>query len=663
MTVLLVLCVALVGAMLGRLAQLQLLDGAGHDARAVAANTRVSTAPATRGRILAADRTPLVTMTTSPAITIDPGTLARSDDQGRALLTRVARVIDRPVAQLIERTKVCGTAGAPRAPTCFDGAAHDPIPIATGVPPQRAMTLLERPEDFPGLAVRTEQGRAYPALARVNLAHLLGHLGRTSAADLKQRPGLTAQDLVGRSGLEQQYDAALRGTPGRSVVAVDARGLPQRQVSAIAPVPGRDLVTSLDPTVQRQAEQTLATTMARARKDGNPAGSAAAIVLDASDGAVVAMASAPAFDPRVWSGGVTSAEYGRLTAAQAGSPLVNRATSWATAPASTFKAFSLPAAIASGADPKGTHDCSSAVRIGDRTFRNFESVAYGPITMPRALEVSCDTVFYRWAYSAWQAAGGTGAPVDAPDPFASTARAFGLGARTGIDLPTEAAGRIPDRAWKQRYVAATRSAACARIRGGYPGMDKARADYLRGLDTENCTGGGAYRAGDAVNFSIGQGDVAVTPLQIAVGYGAVANGGTIWRPRIAAATQRPDGSDRVAVPAQRAGRVGLSATALSTVQQGLADVTTRGTARPAFRGFDLPEYPVSGKTGTAEVYGKQATSWFASYGPRTASGKQYVVVVAIADSGTGATYAAPAARSIWDVLRRMDPAEQGTARD
>lgn len=653
---LLVLSVALVATMLGRLVQVQVVDAAQYDARAVSANTRVSTAPATRGRILAADRTPLVTMTTAPAITVDPATLARSGDQGRALLARVARVIDRPVAQLLERTKVCGTPGAPRAPTCFDGAAHDPIPIAEGVPAGRALTLLERPEDFPGLAVRTEQGRAYPALGRVNLAHLLGHLGRTSAADLQRRPQLTAQDLVGRSGLEQQYDAQLRGTPGRSVVAVDARGLPQRQVSATAPVPGRDLVTSLLPDVQRQAERTLAATMSRARADGNPAESGAVVVLDASDGAVVALASAPTFDPRVWSGGVSATDYARLTDARAGSPLVNRATSWATAPASTFKAFSLPAAIASGADPKGTFDCSSSVRIGDRSFRNYESVAYGPITMQRALEVSCDTVFYRWAYAAWQKAGGTRAAIEAPDPFADTARSFGLGSPTGIDLPTEAAGRIPDRAWKQRYAAATRAGACARARDGYPGVDPTRAEYLRGLDRENCSSGGAYRAGDAVNFSIGQGDVAVTPLQIAVGYAAIANGGTLWEPRVAAATQRPDGGDRRAVPAQRAGTVGLPAQALTTVREGLSEVTRRGTAREAFAGFDLGTYPVSGKTGTAEVYGKQATSWFASYGPRTASGRQYVVVVAIADAGTGATYAAPAARSIWDVLRRTDAA-------
>ena len=154
-----------------------------------------------------------------------------------------------------------------------------------------------------------------------------------------------------------------------------------------------------------------------------------------------------------------------------------------------------------------------------------------------------------------------------------------------------------------------------------------------------------------MNFSIGQGDVAVTPLQLAVAYSAVANGGTLWAPQVAAATQRPGGGARQDLAPRRMGTVDFPGDSLAVDREGMAAVTRTGTAAAAFRGFPLDSYGVSGKTGTAEIFGKEATSWFASYGPRTASGKQYVVVAMITESGTGATYAAPAARKVWDALR------------
>ncbi|YAL84274.1 penicillin-binding protein 2 [Dermacoccaceae bacterium W4C1] len=649
--VLMVVAVALILGMVGRLAQLQISQGDELARQAGELNTRTTLTPAQRGRILADDGTALVAGTTAPVLTVDPAVLSRSGDGGLTLMRRVAAVIGGDPKALLERTKACGTAGAPSPPVCFDGSAHEPIPIASGVSGQRVLTLLERPEDFPGLAVSTMSDRAYPQLSKLDLAQVLGYLGRTNAQEVEGDSDLTSRDMVGRAGLERQYDSVLRGTPGRSTVAVDAQGLADRQVNSTAATPGRDVITHLDPAIQARAQQALHTAISTSRKDGNPTTSGAVVVLDASDGGVAAMVSAPSYDPRVWSGGITSSEYRALTASSTASPLLNRSTAFATAPASTFKAFSLPAAIASGADPDGTYDCSSSVRIGNRSFRNFESVAYGPIGMEKALEVSCDTVFYRWAYDAWVKAGGSQAGVDAADPFAASARSFGLGRATGVDLPGEASGRIPDRQWKQQYWKATRADACARVKGGYPGQSKERAAYLKQLDEENCTSGGTYRAGDAVNFAIGQGDVSATPLQIATGYAAVANGGTLWAPRLAAATRDPDGSDLRAVPAQRTGTVTLPAATRQVLTAGLADVTRQGTAAAAFRGFDLSSYPVSGKTGTAEVYGKEATSWFASYGPKTASGKQYVVVVMVPESGSGATYAAPAARSIWDLLR------------
>ena len=171
----------------------------------------------------------------------------------------------------------------------------------------------------------------------------------------------------------------------------------------------------------------------------------------------MAAASYPSYDPSVFAGGITAPDLARLTDERASTPLRSRLTAETFPPASTFKVISVPAAVNAGADLTGTYDCSPNVSVGGRVFNNYESRGYGPIDLHKALVVSCDTVFYRLAYAAWLAQGGLAAPVTAADPFVAMAKAFGLGRRTGVDLPGEAAGRVPDRAWKEQYWLATRA--------------------------------------------------------------------------------------------------------------------------------------------------------------------------------------------------------------
>ncbi|NHN55906.1 penicillin-binding protein [Calidifontibacter sp. DB0510] len=644
------------GVLLGRLVQLQIVQGDRMSSAAQQINTRTVSVPAQRGRILLADGTALVTNGSTSVVTIDPTVLADSSDGGRGILTRVAALLGGRVEDMIARTKPCGSRGAPPTPVCFSGSPVQPIPVLTGVSTARAMTLLERPEDFSGINVVQRQVRSYPAPSGINAAQLIGYLGQTNAADLQANSSLTADDLVGRSGLELGYDKALRGTPGATVLAVDARGLPQRTVSSTAPVAGRDVLTHLDPRVQARAEQALGATINRLKAAKKPVTGGAAVVLDASSGAVVAMASNPSYDPSIWTGGISAADYRALTAPGARDPLLNRAIGGLQPPASTFKAITLPGAINAGIDPKGRYACTSAVTIGSRVFKNFESAAFGTIDLPTALEVSCDTVFYRWAYDAWRAQGGIAAPASVSDPFRAMAAGFGIGRRTGVDLPGEAAGVLPGRQWKLDQWTAMRPTYCRRAKTGYPEVkDKQQAAYFTQLAKENCAAGYQWQPGDAVNFAIGQGDTLVTPLRMAVAYGAIANGGTLWTPQLVAATQRPDGTDRITIAPKAAGTVQVPAAARQIETTGLRRVVSGslGTAAAAFRGFDLSSYPLSGKTGTAEVYGKDATSWFLSFGPKLPSGRQYVVAVMIEQGGTGATAAAPTARSIWDVLRTL----------
>jgi penicillin-binding protein 2 len=646
---------SLMGALLGRLGQVQLADHDDYAAAAATVNSRVVVQPALRGRILDRTGAPLVDNTSEAVVTIERAALLDADDGGRALVERVAAALRLPVAQVWGRTQPCGTRDTPPPPVCWNGSPYEPVPVAAGVDPALALSLLERPEDFPGVEVAARPVRDYPSRSRAGAAHVLGYLTRAGAEDVRAGGGTVGDsDLVGRSGLEEQYDRVLRGTPGRTTVTVDPRGVVTGQLSVSAPVPGRDLVTHLDVRVQAAAERALAEAVQTARRRGEEADAGAAVVLDVTNGGVVAAASYPAYDPTVWTGGITERELASLTDPAAGTPLVSRVTSAAYAPASTFKVVSLPAAVSAGNPLGGRYPCTSSYRIGSREFRNFESRAYGSIGLREALVVSCDTVFYDFAYRSWQSQGGLAAHGDGGDPFIAAARAFGLGERTGIDLPGEQAGRVPSREWKQQQWRQTREDTCERARTGYPEVaatDGTRAAYLTSLARENCRTGFQFRAGDAANFSIGQGDMAVSPLQMARAYAAIANGGTLWTPHVASGFRQAGGGALETVPPHRDGSVGLSPAMLRFLQDALVGVVTEGTAKGAFTGFPLRQWPVAGKTGTAEVFGRGDTSWFVSYAPATKP--RYAVAVVVAQGGTGGETAAPAARRIHDVLRRI----------
>lgn len=642
--------VCLFGVLAGRLVQLQLFQHDQLAAAAAAVSTRELSEPALRGRILAADGTPLAANAPTTVVTVDPRVLLEAEDEGRALLRSVAQALDLPEERLWGRTRVCGSPGAPPPPGCFSGSPYQPVPVAYDVDPREALAVLERPESFPGVAVRTLPVRDYPRAGEVNAAHVLGYLGRPTASEVAGRADLDPGDLVGRAGLEQVYDAELRGTPGRTVVAVDPRGVVTERREHRDPVPGLDVRTHLDPEIQAHVEGVLERAVAGAREEGRPADSAAAVVLDVRTGAVVAAASLPTYDPGIWTTGLTQRQYDDLTDPDLGEPLVSRVLSRTFPPASTFKAVSLPAALAAGVDPEGEYTCPGEVTIAGQRFTNFESAAYGEIDLQRVMEVSCDTTFYRWAHDAWLAAGGL-AGEDLRDPFVLTAQDFGLGAPTGVDLPQEAPGRVPTRQWKRDYWESTREATCARAESGYPEVeDPERRAFLEQLAREGCTDGWQYRPGDAVNLSIGQGDVSVTPLQVAVVYAAIANGGTLWEPRVVAEVLGRDGRVVRSLEPQAAGQVPVDPESLEVVRRGLEGVNVRGTGAAAFAGFDLEAYPVAGKTGSAESFGRRSTAWYASYGP--VPDPRYAVVVLVEQGGLGGEVAAPAAREVWELLRR-----------
>jgi penicillin-binding protein 2 len=449
---------------------------------------------------------------------------------------------------------------------------------------------------------------------------------------------------VGRSGLEYSYNRYLSGVAGDREVSVDSMGRVISHGEQTAPQPGDTLVTSIDAEVQSIAENELERSILQARRTVDPvtgrpyaADSGSVVVLDAKNGRVVAMASNPTYNPGVWVGGVSQQDLDHLYSTKANTPLLSRATQGLFAPGSTFKPFTTAAALTHGYSTSDTLDCSSYYTVGDRVFKNYESAAYGPLTFAQALQLSCDTFFYRIGYAKWLQEGGDSGDTTIKDPLVQNAKNFGFGSRTGIDLPGEVPGRIADRRWKLSYWKANKDYYCKL--GKEDGED-----FIHVFAREFCTDGWRYRAGDAVNFAIGQGDTVLTPLQLAVAYAAISNGGTLWKPRVGKAIVDPDGTLVRRIQPQVASKVPIPQRVLTYIDHALEGTGKVGTMAWKMGGFPLDQVKVRFKTGTAEVYGKQTTSWVASYD------KQYVVVMQISQGGTGSGTSGESVRRIWESL-------------
>jgi penicillin-binding protein 2 len=671
LVVLQVLVLSMLLTLVGRLWYLQVDASENYKSAAAENGTRQIITPAARGMILDDRGRPLARNRTALVVSISRTAMLRQTDGGRALVAKVAQVIGKPFQEVWDRTRLCGSAGAPPSPQCFNGSPYQPIPVTDEASTAMALQIMERREDFPGVTAELTSVREYPEPLGANAAHELGYLGPVSDAELTARqkqvkagkdlPVLQPTDLIGRAGLEREYDSDLRGVPGVKTLSVDHQGGVSGVLSETEPTAGNYLVTTIDADVQAAAEQQLKAAISRARHTGDvnkgyakyKADSGAVVVLDVNTGAIVAMASYPSYDPNIWVGGISTKDYKQITSKKNNYPNQSRAFQGQFAPGSTFKAISTPAAVKAGYSLNGSYPCPSAYPIGGTMKGNYESEAFGTISFRRAIQVSCDTVFYKFAYETWLREGGLHPKKGVKDPFTQMAKGFGLGKPTGLDLPSEASGRIADRAWKLAYWKATKTYYCAKAKTGYPEVAKSdprRAAYLLQLSKENCVDGWAYRGGDAANFAIGQGDTLVTPLQLARVYAAVANGGTLVTPHIGAAVMTPEGQLVRRIAPKPAGHVPVPKSVLAWERSALASVTTQGTGYGPFAsvGFPISKLAVASKTGTAEVYGKQPTSVFATFAP--VQKPEYAVVMMVSQGGTGSGVSGPSVATLYKTL-------------
>jgi penicillin-binding protein 2 len=605
-----ILIVLVLSALLVRLWTMQVLSGESYAAQAENNRVRQISLEAPRGRIYDRNGVELVTNRSALAVSVDP-----SDETVRDLLIRYRSedTADDPTRR--ELDAVFGELGTMLGMTSqeifervadLNKEALRPRVVAVDAPKEVVAQLLERQNDFPWVRVEEIAVREYP-FGSIG-AHVLGYTGAISEGQFEgsdEYAGYELGDTVGKTGAERQFEGVLQGDKGWRRIEVNASGKPQGVVSEQAPRPGNDIRLTIDIEVQRVAEEQLADAIAEARRQGyTNAKAGAAVVIDVATGEVIALASAPTYDPTAFLGGISTAEWQALNAKESEYPLNDRAIMSAYPPASTMKAITAIAGMEAGITSEGTtYNCTGRwTDMGEQWPKwCWKRTGHGTISLRGGLKNSCDTVFYEIGYEFYKRK---------LEELQATARSFGLGSKSGIDLPGEVAGRVPDAAWKKEY------------NRNYP-------EYQTWLP------------GDTVNMSIGQGDMLASPLQMAMVYGGIGNGGVVMKPHVLKDVLDSGGQVALTVDPEVYKKTGVSEASLGVVTRSLVDVTEGGTGQGAFAGFGVQ---VAGKTGTAEVKGKDDYAWFCAYAP--ANAPRYAVAIIVEQGGHGGSVTGPAARNI-----------------
>ena len=468
--------------------------------------------------------------------------------------------------------------------------------------------LKEHSLDFPGVEVQAAVLRSYPDKSLA--AQVLGYVGKVTQNELNQSQfsQLPLSDHVGQDGVESTYDRYLRGQDGHQTVEVDASGHPVQYLEDVPPTPGDNLTLTIDADLQKAAESALAQGISQAHLQGfKQADGGAVVALDPRTGQVLAMASYPTYDPSLWAGGMSAKVYAQLNSKEANDPFFNRAIAGLYPAGSTFKPFVAATGLDAGViTPNSTFFCPGKFSLLGTVWKDWNPAPLGNVSLAQALEESVDVYFYNLGYKLYQQTGSV-----LQDGLAK----FGFGQQTGIDLPGESAGQV--------------------------GKTSAQETRTPGKD---------------INLAIGQGDLLVTPLQLAVGFSAIANGGQVWIPHMS--LQLTDASGNVVhqFEDQQAGKIDISPSNLEAIKRGLGLVVSspNGTAYQVFKGFPIA---VAGKTGTAQMPPGDAEAWFAGYAP--ADNPQIVVVALVEHGGHGSSVAAPIVRSVMEAYFHTNSSSTG----
>jgi penicillin-binding protein 2 len=555
-----------------RLWQIQIVQGEYFLRQAEENRLRVTSVAAPRGLIKDRKGRPLTL--NRPAFTVSILTTElRSPER---VIPEVARKLGMPASEIYAKLEAA------------KDRPFEPVRLRRDVPKEAIAALEEDRLDLPGVLVQVEPVRDY--LYGSLAVHLLGYLGEINDRDLAtlRAQGYEAGELIGKDGVERIYDRYLKGRNGQIQAEVDAQGRPLRVLAKVAPTPGDTVTLGIDLDVQKAAEEAL----------GSRVG--AVVAMDPNDGAIVALASHPAFDPNLFATGITTAAWTRLLRDPL-QPLLDRATQGGYPTGSVFKIVTATAALELKlVTPDTRFFCPGYYNLGGHIFHDHE--AHGNINFLEGIAQSCNVVFWTLAR-----------PVG-PEQLARYARMYGLAHATGIDLVEESPGIIPDPSWKARVWKQS------------------------------------WYAGDTLNSAVGQGYMLATPIQVARMLAAVANGGHLVTPHLVTEITTPQGRlvRRVAPPP--AGEVRISPQTMAVLRAGLAAVVTRGTAAS----IQIQGLTVAGKTGTAENPHGKPHAWFAGYAP--VESPRLVVAALVENVGFGAEFAAPIVQRVLQVAFGISPA-------
>lgn len=630
-------CIGIFAALFARLWYLQVMNAPAYSQVAEATATRTLVLPAPRGRILDRNGNVLIDNKPTKVVAVDRQALALVSDSD-AVLSRLATLLNRyqKPSSSFTLTSIKRTLRVNRV------GPYDPVPLMSDVDERLLVYLTEHRADFPGVVAETRLLRQYHYGSLG--AQMLGRVGPISEegwkAHEKDADPYQKDSQVGVSGAEQSFEKYLRGKDGSRVVEVTPSGRIVRTVSRSDPEPGDDVELTIDINAQATAEQSLISQVEATRQtDGNPpVPGAAALLMKPESGQILAMASYPSYDPNIFVPTITEAQWKAMQAPSAHSPFTNRADGGLYSPGSTFKLVTALAGLRAGLiSPSSSYNDTGSILIdgctgGDGCYKsNDNGEVLGPIALQTALTKSSNVYFFNIGQRLWE-----GRSTYGPDALQKTANDLGFGQLSGLDLPDEKAVPMPT---------------------------KARNQKLHKEDPKDYPDPIGWYTGTNMNVAVGQGDVLVTPLQLANAYAQFANGGDRFRPTLLYRVLKPFTAPRPS-PSQvlfepkpvKIGHIDIPADWYATMLAGFAGVTQDGgTAGPQFQGFPQDTFPVAGKTGTAQTGIDPATgkpnfsnAFYVGFGPTTRPA--YVGVSMFEKAGYGAAAAAPVVRAMLEPL-------------
>lgn len=566
-----------------RLLYLQIINGPYY--QSIAENNRIRTysIKAQRGLILDRKNNILADNIPNYILRIVPIDFPKTEEKKNIIINYLSEIIKISPEEIRQKIQI------------FNSKSYEPIIIADSLNYEKALTIKMFSYNYPSVLLDIESQRTYLTPKSISLSHVLGYLGKINDEDAKKNSNYDGTDSIGKIGIEYEYESFLMGSKGREQIEVDAIGKEIKKIADIRPIAGNNLILTIDSEIQSKLEELLSRALIKTKKTKG-----VAIAMDPTNGEVLALVSLPGFDNNIFSKGISQNELQKILSDES-QPLYNRSIYGLYPSGSTIKPVIAAAALQEGIITQWTQINSvGGIRINQWYFPDWKTGGHGLTNVKKALAESVNSFFY-YIGGGYEQFEGLGL-----DTLLHYFRMAGIGSQSGIDLPDESEGLIPTKEWKEEV--------------------KKESWYI----------------GDTYHLSIGQGDLLVTPLQVANWTCMISNGGILYQPHLV--LKIIDNNDKIIkkIEPEVLQKNAFSLENLDIVKQGLRDTVVYGSARSL---SDLP-IKVAGKTGSAEWSSKKPThAWFTSFAPYP--DPKIVVTILVEEGGEGSSVAAPIAKEFY----------------